>query len=152
MCSLKMEVILKQDLDRLGKAGAVVKVKDGFARNFLLPNNLALPLTGANLKKLEQQKQREILQSEKTKKGAESLRDKLAGLSITIPALTNEEDKLYGSITSEDIAQALKEENFDIDKNCIILEEPIKSLGIYEVSVGLHPEVTAKIKIWIVKK
>lgn len=147
-----MEVILKQDVDRLGKAGAVVKVKDGFARNFLLPNNLALPLTSANLKKLEEQKQREILKSEKTKKEAESLRDKLAGLSITIAALTNEEDKLYGSITAGDIAQALKEENFDIDKNCIILQEPIKSLGIYEVSVGLHPEVAAKIKIWIVKK
>ncbi len=147
-----MEVILKQDVDRLGKAGSVVKVKDGFARNFLLPNELAVPLTSVNLKKLEEEKQREILQLEKTKKEAESLRDKLAGLSITIAVLTNEEDKLYGSITSQDIAQALKEENFDIDKNSIIPEESIKALGIYEVSVRLHPEVVAKIKIWIVKK
>lgn len=147
-----MEVILKQDVDRLGKAGSVVKVKDGFARNFLLPNNLAVPLTSVNLKKLEEEKQRGILRAEKTKKEAESLRDKLAGLSITIAVLTNEEDKLYGSMTSQDIVQALKEENFDIDKNSIILDDPIKSLGIYEVSVRLHPEVLAKVKIWIVKK
>lgn len=147
-----MEVILKQDVDRLGRAGSVVKVKDGFARNFLLPNNLAIPLTSANLKKIEEEKQRKILQSEKTKKEAQDLRDKLASLSITIAVLTNEEDKPYGSITFQDIAQALKEENFDIDKNSIILDEPIKSLGIYELPVRLHPEVLAKIKIWIVKK
>ncbi len=147
-----MEIILKQDVNRLGKAGTVVKVNDGFARNFLLPNNLAVPMTRANLKKIEEEKQRGILRSEKTKKEAESLRDKLAGLSVTIAVLTNEEDKLFGSITSQDIAQALKEENFDIDKNSIIMDEPIKSLGIYEISVRLHPEVPAKIKIWIVKK
>ncbi len=147
-----MEVILKQDVDRLGKAGAVIKVKDGFARNFLLPNNLALPLTSANLKKLEQEKQKKILQSEKTKKEAQDLSDKLAVLSLTIPALTNEEDKLYGGVTPEAIAGALKEEGFNIDKNSIILQEAIKSLGIYEVSIKLHPELVTKIKIWIVKK
>ncbi len=147
-----MEVILNQDVDKLGKAGTVVKVKAGFARNFLIPNGLALPLTPANLKKLEQDKLRKTLQLEKIKKAAEELKERLANFSLTIPALAKEEDRLYGSITSQDIANALAEEGFDIDKNSIILDEPIKSLGIYEIPIKLHPEVLAKIKVWIVKK
>lgn len=148
-----MEVILNQDIDRLGKSGTVVKVKDGYARNFLIPQGLAVPLTTTNLKKLEQDRQRKILQLERRKKEAEELREKLANFSLTIPVLTQEqEDKLYGSITPVDVASALKEEGFDIDKNSIILDEPIRSLGIYEVSVKLHPEVSVKIKVWVVKK
>ncbi|MCX5702504.1 MAG: 50S ribosomal protein L9 [Candidatus Omnitrophica bacterium] len=147
-----MEVILNKDVNRLGKAGEVVKVKDGFARNFLIPNGLAILKTQANLKKLEQEKGRRFLELEKAKKQAEELKDRLANLSLTIPVLIQEEDKFYGSITPLDLAAALKEEGFDIDKNSILLDEPIKSLGIYEVSVKLHPEVLAKIKIWIVKK
>jgi large subunit ribosomal protein L9 len=147
-----MELILRQDVDKLGNAGAIVKVKDGFARNFLIPNRLAVPLTPGNLKKLEQEKARKILELEKAKQGAEALKERLSGLSLTIAVLTQEEDKLYGSITSSDIASALKEEAFQIDRNSIILEEPIKSLGIYEVPVNLHPQVQAKIKIWVVKK
>lgn len=147
-----MEVILNQDVDKLGKAGTVIEVKDGFARNFLIPNGLALPLTSANLKKLEQEKQRKVSRLEKIRKDAEGLKERLNGLSLTIPALTHEEEELYAGITAQDIARALKEEGFDIDKHCIILEEPIKSLGIYEVPIKLHPEVLANIKIWVVKK
>ncbi len=147
-----MEVILNKDVDRIGKAGSVVKVKEGFARNFLIPNGLAVPVTSANLKKIEQEKQQRLLQLEKTKHAAEELRDKLEHLSLTIPVLTHEEDKLYASITSQDLTIALKEEGFDIDKNSILLVEPIKSLGIYEVPVNLHPEIPAKIKVWVVKK
>ena len=147
-----MEVILKQDVDKIGKAGTIVKIKDGFARNFLIPNGLAVPLTPANLKKLEQEKQKKILQLEKAKEGSKELKARLEGLSLTLPVLAQEEDKLYGSITAIDIAHALKEEGFDIDKSSIILDEPIKSLGIYEIPVNLHPEVSAKIKVWIVKK
>ncbi len=147
-----MEVILKQDIDKLGKAGTVVKVKDGFARNFLIPNSLAVSLTPANLKKLEEEKQRKIHELEKANKEFEELGRKLANLSLTMPALTQEEDRLYGSITSQDIANLLKEEGFNINKNSIILDEPIKSLGIYEIPIKLHREVTAKIKVWIVKK
>ncbi len=147
-----MEVILKQDVDRIGKAGAVIKVKDGFARNFLLPNGLAVLLTSANLKKIEEDKRNKSLQSEKAKKEAQALSSKLANLSLTLQVLTQEEDKLYGSISSQDIANALKEENVNIDKNSIILEEPIKALGIYEVPVNLHPEISTKVKIWVVKK
>jgi large subunit ribosomal protein L9 len=147
-----MEVILKQDIERLGKTGQIVEVKDGFARNFLIPNGLVVPLTPTNLKKIEQEKQRKILQLERVKKEAEELSGRLAALSLTIPVLTQEEDKLYGSITSADITAALKEEGFDIDKHSIILDEPIKSLGIYEVPIRLHPEISCKIKIWVVKK
>lgn len=130
-----MEVILKQDIDKLGKAGTVLKVKDGFARNFLIPKSLAVPSTPANLKKLEKEGQRKALELEKSRKKAQDLSQKLEGLSLTIPALTQEEDKLYGSIASQDIARTLKEEGFEIDKNNILLDEPIKSLGIYEVPI-----------------
>lgn len=147
-----MEVILSKDIDRIGKAGHIVKVKDGFARNFLIPNGLALPVTTANIKKLEQDKQQKNLQSEKEKREAEGLRDKLARLSLTIPVLTHEEDKLYANITAQDIAAALEEEGFSIDKNSIMMDQPIKALGIFEVSVRLHPEIPAKLKVWIVKK
>jgi len=146
-----MEVILKTDVDKIGKSGSVVDVKDGFARNFLLPNGLAIPCTSSNLKKIEDEKQKKVLDYEKTKKEAQGLQAKLAALSLTIPVLAQDE-KAYGSITINDIAQALKDEGFEIDKNCILLDEPIKSLGIYEVSIRLHSEVTAKVKIWIVKK
>ncbi len=148
-----MEVILNQDISKLGKAGAVIKVKDGFARNFLIPNGLAIPVTAANLKRLESEKQNKILQLEKIKKESESIKERLAVLSLTIPALIQEgEDKLYGSISAQDIAGALKEEGFDINEGLIVLDEPIKSLGIYEIPVKLHPEVIAKLKIWVVKK
>jgi large subunit ribosomal protein L9 len=147
-----MEVILKQDVEKIGKAGTVVKVKDGFARNFLLPNNLALPLTQQNIKKLESEKQRKVSQLDKIKKEAEDLKERLSGISITIPALAQEEDRLYGSVTAQDIANALKDEGFNIDKNIIMLDEPVKSLGIYEIPVRLHAEVSTKIKVWIVKK
>jgi large subunit ribosomal protein L9 len=147
-----MELILNQDIDRIGKAGNIVKVKDGFARNFLIPNGLAVPVTPANLKKLEQEKQLKTLQLEKAKREAEELRDKLAHLSLTIPVLTHEEDKLYANITVQDLTTALSEEGFNIDKNSIVLDEPIKALGIFEVPINLHPEISAKVKVWIVKK
>lgn len=148
-----MEVILNKDVDKLGKSGQVIKVKDGFGRNFLIPNGLALPLTAANLKRLEQEKQRKVFQLEKIKKEAEALKEKLGSLSLTLAVLVKEEaEELYGSISAADIASALKEEGFDIDKNSIILDEPIKSLGIYEIPVKLHPEISAQVKVWVVKK
>jgi len=147
-----MELILKQDVAKVGKAGTVVKVRDGYGRNFLLRNGLALPLNSQNLKTLESEKQRKIAGAQKLKKEAEDLKNRLSGVSITIPALIQEEEKLYGSVASHDIAKALKDEGFEIDKNIIMLDEPIKSLGIYEIPVNLHPEVSVKIKVWIVKK
>jgi len=147
-----MEVILNQDIEKLGKAGTVINVKPGFARNFLIPNGLALLSTTANLKKVDQEKQRKTSQIDKAKKEYEELKERLEGLSLTMPVLTQEEDKIYGSVSANDIVQALKDEGFDIDKHSLILDEPIKSLGIYEIPLKLHPEVSAKIKVWIVKK
>jgi len=147
-----MEVILSRDVAKLGKAGTVVKVKDGFARNFLIPNKLALPVTQANLKMLEQERLKKEQALEKIKKDSETLKQKLEVLSLTMPALVHEEEKLYGSITSQEIAAALKEEGIEVERDKIMLNEPIKALGIYAVSIKLHPEVTAQIKVWIVKK
>ena len=147
-----MEVILTKDVEKIGKAGTVVKVKDGFARNFLLPGGFALPVTAGNIKKLEAEKQKKSEQAEKVKNEALALKERLAALSLTIPATSQDEEKLYGSITSHDISVALKEEGLDIDKSIIQLLEPIKKLGIYEVPIKLHSEVIAQVKIWIVKK
>lgn len=147
-----MEVILNKDVERIGKAGQVIKVKDGFARNFLIPNKLAVPLTSVNLKKLEEEKQKKLQQMEKTRKEADELKQKIEGISLTLPVLTQEEEKLYGSIGAVELASALKDEGVEVNKNVFLLEEPIKSLGIYEVLLKLHPEVTAKLKVWVVKK
>jgi large subunit ribosomal protein L9 len=147
-----MEVILNKDVEGVGKAGSVVKVKDGFARNFLFPKQLAVALTESNIKNIEQEKQRKSLKLEKEKKEAEQLKEKLDSISLTIPVLIQEKEKLYGSITSLEIQRALQDEGYDIDKNHIVLEEPIKSLGIYQIPIKLHPEVSAQIKVWVVKK
>jgi len=147
-----MEVILTQDVDKLGKAGAVIKAKDGFARNFLIPSKLAVPMTPQNLKRLERDRQKKSAELEKAMKAAEALKARLEGISLTISALIHEDEKLYGSIGAQEISSALKDEGLEIDKNFILLPDPIKALGIYEVPVNLHPEVTAKIKVWIVKK
>jgi large subunit ribosomal protein L9 len=147
-----MEVILTKDVEKIGKIGSVVKVKDGFARNFLIPGGFALPVTTGNLKKLEAEKQKKSEQAEKMKNEALALEKRLGSLSLTITAISQDEEKLYGSITNHDISVALKEEGFDIDKNIIQLSEPIKKLGIYEVPIKLHSDVIAKVKIWVVKK
>lgn len=147
-----MEVILVKDVDKVGRAGAVVKVKDGFARNLLLPKKLAIEVTPGNLKRLEQDKQKILQESEKKKQEATLLKERLDNLSLTIQATAQDEKSLYGSVTAQDISNALKDEGIEIEKSLIILDEPIKSLGIYEISVKLHPEVPAKVKTWIVKK
>lgn len=147
-----MEVILTQEVKGLGKTQAVVKVKDGFARNFLLPKGLALLATKENLAKMAEIEKRKAMQLEKEKSQAEELARRLKGISINVAVATNEEDNLYGSVTDADIVSALKEEGFNIDKQNILLNEPLKNLGIYDVAIKLHPEVEAKIKVWVVKK
>ncbi|MDD5196569.1 MAG: 50S ribosomal protein L9 [Candidatus Omnitrophica bacterium] len=147
-----MEIILTKDVVKIGKAGALVKVKDGFARNLLLPKGLAVPVTPSNLKKLEQERQKIAQGLEKDKQEAVAIKERLDVLSLTMPAIAQDEKNLYGSITALDISNALKEEGLDLDKSRIMLSEPIKSLGIYEVPVKLHPDLSAKLKVWIVKK
>ena len=146
-----MEVILIKDVEKIGKAHSVVKVKEGFARNFLFPHNLAKLATAGSIQQLEKDKQVKSAQYAKVKEESEELKKRLSALSLTISVLTQGEE-LYGSISSHDIATALKDEGFSIDKNTIDLAEPIKSLGIYELPVKLHPEVVATVKLWVVRK
>ena len=147
-----MKVILLDTIARLGKTGDVVTVKEGFARNYLIPNKKAREATAGNMKILDSLKKKQA--EEDTKKLAEvnALAEKLVSLSLTIPAQAGEEDKLFGSVSGEAIAEALSAENIKIDKRDIILEEPIKKLGLYQVTVKLHPEVKVNLKVWIVKK
>ncbi|MCK5260290.1 MAG: 50S ribosomal protein L9 [Candidatus Omnitrophica bacterium] len=147
-----MEVILSQDVDALGKLGQVVKVKDGYARNFLIPRKLAYAATASNLKRIEQQEKNRKIQYEKDKKEAEELAGKLSKASCTVSVEVNDLDKLYGAISEIDIAQALEVEGFTVDKKTIVIENPIEELGIFEIGVHLHPEVTAKIRLWVTKK
>ena len=147
-----MEVILNKDVEKIGRAGTVVKVKEGYARNFLFPHNLAKPATASSLQKLEQDQAVRSAQSSKIKEESELIKQRLSTLTLTLPALTQGEEKLYGSIHAHEIAEVLKAEGFAINKNIIDLAEPIKSLGIYEIPVKLHPDVTAMVKLWVVKK
>ena len=147
-----MEVILSQDVKDLGKIGQVVKVKEGFARNFLLPKKLAYPATEANLKKIEQQEKQKRAQYLETKKESEALAEKLSKVSCTVNVEVNDLEKLYGSVAEIDIVRALEVEGFKIDKKLIVVEKPIEELGIFEVGVKLHPEVMAKIRVWVTKK
>lgn len=147
-----MNVILKKDIEGIGRAGTVVKVKDGYARNFLFPRSLALESTPANLKRLEQEQKARSVQSEKLKKSSLEMKARIEKLSLTLPVLVQEKEKLYGSITEVEIAKALQDEGIEVDKSLIVLEEPLKALGIFEVPVKLHAEVTATVKLWIVKK
>ena len=147
-----MEIILYQDVVKLGKTGEVVKVKEGYARNFLIPHKLACVATPANLKRIEQEKVKKLAEHEAKKKEAEGLAEKLSKVSCTVSVEVNDLDKLYGSVSEADIAKALDVEGFSVDKKDIMLENPITELGIFDVNIKLHPEVTAKIKLWVAKK
>ena len=147
-----MEVILSQDVHALGKLGEVVKVKNGYARNFLIPKKLAYMATAANLKRIEQQEKNRRLRHEQEKQESATLAEKLGKVSCTLSVEVNDLDKLYGAVSEADIARALEIEGFAIDKKAIFMEKPIEELGIYEVGINLHPEVTAKIRLWVTKK
>ncbi|MEK6567492.1 MAG: 50S ribosomal protein L9 [Candidatus Omnitrophota bacterium] len=147
-----MKVILKQDVEKLGKAWDVVNIKDGYARNFLFPRGLILAVTKENLKLKEKLEASKAVLEEKNKKEAQAQAKKLLAESFTLTREATAEDKLYGTIDAQEIEKLLKSEDYDIDKKNILLAEPIKSLGVYSVDLKLHPEVTATIKVWIVKK
>jgi large subunit ribosomal protein L9 len=146
-----MKVILMQDIENLGKKGDVKVVSDGYARNFLLPRKLAKEFTKANIKLIEDEKRRQAIKIEKEKKEFLKIAEKIKNLSITISRNVGEENKMFGAVTSDDIAEALKQEGIEVDKRKIELAEPIKSLGAYDVEIKLHPEVTAVVKVWVVK-
>ena len=145
------KVILRINIDKIGKCGDVVSVKDGFARNFLLPKGFALVASKDNISKIEQENKKLDHEKEIEKDKAHALADKLKGFSCTIAAEAKD-DNLYGSVTTAEISKALEEEQFVVDKESILLDEPIKKLGIYEVEVKLHSDISTKIKVWVVKK
>jgi large subunit ribosomal protein L9 len=147
-----MEVILQQDVDKLGRIGDVVRVKPGFARNFLLPRGLAVLADRKNLSVLEHQKRMVASRRSKVKKAAEEVAERLAPVSLILKARSGEEDKLFGSITNQDVARALADAGFDIDRKRIHLDAPIKMLGEYAVPVSLGGEVRVTIKVTVVRE
>jgi len=145
-----MKVILKEDIPNLGKAGQIVNVKDGYARNFLFPKGLALLADEKNMKLLEYQKKKIEEEAKKKRQDAQSIFERLSQVNLKISAKAGEDQKLFGSITSKDIANALEKEGFAIDKKQITVSEPIKRIGEYEVEVKLHENITAKVKVTII--
>jgi len=149
-----MDIILKTDIDKLGKAGQIKSVKDGFARNYLIPKGLAIEATPANLRFMELEKERQVKLKEKEKEKAKELAQKLNSRSYTISKKAGAEDRLFGAVTSQDIIDSIKRElpEIEIDKKRVQFDEPIKRLGIYQVSIKLHPDVFARIKVWVVEE
>ena len=147
-----MKVILTQTIDRLGKIGDIVNVKDGYARNYLFPKNAAKEATPGNMKILDSLKKKQALEDAKRLDEAKALAQMIAALSITISAKAGEEEKLFGTVTTEMISASLANENITIDKKDIVLDEPIKKLGVYQVGLKIHPEVKVSLRVWIVKE
>ncbi|MCB0281202.1 MAG: 50S ribosomal protein L9 [Calditrichae bacterium] len=147
-----MKVLLREDYKGLGEAGAVVKVKDGFARNFLIPQGIAYIATDQNQKRYENDLKQQSWRTERDKHKAEELAKTLENVSCTISVQVGEEDKLFGSVTAQNIADNLAEQGYKIDRRKIQLDEPIKSLGIYSVGIKLHQDVDASVKVWVVKE
>jgi large subunit ribosomal protein L9 len=147
-----MKIILRQDHEKLGKIGDIVEVKDGYARNFLIPRKVGFTATEGNLRTLEEEKKQSSQRQSKELRGSEHLAQELEKVSISIKVKVGEDEKLFGSVTSQMIADSLVEKGITVDKRIIDLEEPIKALGIYTVNVKLHPQVTGKLKVWVVRE
>ena len=147
-----MEIILRADVQHLGKIGEVVKVKDGYARNYLLPKGLAYPATEANKKKIAYEGERLAKQRATEKSEAETEATKLANVQLTFTVKVGEEDKLYGSITASDIQRRLEELGIHVDKRKIDLHEPIRELGDFQVGIKIHPEVRPQVRVTVVKE
>lgn len=147
-----MKVILTNDVEKVGTAGSVVNVKDGFAKNYLIPKNLAVIATTRSMKELEHRMRIVKEKILKERKGAVAMKEAIENISCTIARPVGEEDKIFGSVTSKDIAEALAEEGFKIDKKAILLQKPIKNLGHFQVDVKIKSDITAKLKVWVVAK
>jgi large subunit ribosomal protein L9 len=147
-----MKVILRKDHEKLGPVGTVADVKDGFARNFLIPQGIAFPANEGNMRALEEEKKQAERRANKQQKGATAIAAELEKISLTLKMKVGEDEKLFGSVTSQMIAEELKARGVEIDKRTIELEEPIKALGIYDITVRLHHDVTGKVKVWVVRE
>lgn len=147
-----MEVILREDIEKLGSRGQIVKVAPGYARNFLLPRRLAVLATDANRKIVEQERQAHLRREAKLASEAAELGKLLAGVTLTLTAKAGENDQLFGSVTAKDIAEALEAQNFSIDRRKIQLADPIRQLGEHKVPVRLHKDVTVEITVNVVRE
>jgi large subunit ribosomal protein L9 len=147
-----MEVILREDIEKLGARGQVVKVASGYARNFLLPKRMAVAATESNKKIVEQERQAHLRKEAKVQGEAEGLAKIMTGATVRIGQKAGENDQLFGSVTSKDIAEALSVQNYNIDKRRILLDDPIRQLGEYKVPVRLHKDVTVEITVVVEKE
>lgn len=147
-----MEVILKEDVPKLGHRGDVVKVAEGYGRNYLLPRKLAIEATIANKAVIEQMKHSAVRRSAVEKADSEALAKQLEGVSLKFQRKAGEKDHLFGSVTSSDIADALEQKGFNIDRRKIQLNDPLKSLGEFDVPVRLHRDVTSRVKVLVEKE
>jgi large subunit ribosomal protein L9 len=145
-----MKLILQEDVKNLGKMGDVVNVTDGYARNYLIPRKLGVEANVKNIKALEHEKRKIEEKAKKIKQDARGLAERLSSTTVALSAKAGEEERLFGSITTMDIAEALKKEGFDIDKKKILLDEPIKRLGTYAVGVKIHHDVTAQVQVKVI--
>jgi large subunit ribosomal protein L9 len=146
-----MQVILKTDIENLGKLGDLVQVKPGYARNYLIPKNLAMQASSGNLKRFEQERNKLEKLMEKQRFEAQDLASKLEQTIVTIPVRVGENEKLYGSVTANNISEALYEKGFDIDKKKIELENPIRALGDYHIGVKIYPNVQPKLHVQVIR-
>jgi large subunit ribosomal protein L9 len=147
-----MEIILREDVENLGARGQMLKVANGYARNYLLPKRLAVAATEANRKIVEQERQAHLRREAKAKGEAEDLAKLMGGVTVTISQKAGESDQLFGSVTSKDIAEGLEKQNFSVDRRKIQLDEPIKQLGEHKVTVRLHREVPVEITVQVVRE
>lgn len=147
-----MQLILKEDVHNLGKSGELVTVKDGYGRNYLLPQGKAVAATRKNVAQLDHEKKLIAARNAKLLKDAQSISDRLSAIEITIQRQAGAEDKLFGSVTTRDVEEALAEKGVKIDRRKIVLDDAIRSLGVYTLDVKLSPDVTGKIKVWVVAK
>ena len=149
---LRMEIILREDVEKLGSRGQLLKVANGYARNYLLPKRLAVPASEANKKIVEQERQAHVRREAKAQGEAEDLAKLMRGVTVTIAQKAGESDQLFGSVTSKDIADGLEKQNFSVDRRKIQLDEPIKQLGEHKVTVRLHREVPVEITVQVVRE
>lgn len=147
-----MKVILKQDIPDLGKAGKIIEVKSGYARNFLMPRNMVIMATKANVRAIEEIEKQNKTRERKLRNEAEKLKSKMEQMSLTIEVLVGEEDKIFGSVTAQNVAEMLEAEGIMVDKRNINLEDPIKSLGVYTIPVKIEKDVVANVKVWVIRK
>ena len=147
-----MKIILKKDIDRLGKTGEIVQVADGYARNYLIPKGLAFAAISCTMAAYKEEKKQRAVRDNKAKRDAEGVAKELERISLTAAVSVGDEDRMFGSVTSQTIANLLREKGYDIDRRKILLDDSIRALGIYNVPIRLLPDVEAKVKVWVVKE